>query len=95
MRKIPILLDVCHYCGAPAPTTRDHIVPLALGGPNTARNVVPCCEACNQAKGMTKPTCRCEQCVAAVALWWPLNPDEHLTQRIQIPGYELGSDSWT
>jgi 5-methylcytosine-specific restriction endonuclease McrA len=75
----------CHYCPAPA-TTRDHIVPLAWGGPNAADNIVPSCEPCNQHKGSSRTTCECEQCINALDIWWPPEA-EHLTQRISIPGY--------
>lgn len=40
----------CHYCPAPA-TTRDHVIPKALGGPRATWNLVPACERCNQEKG--------------------------------------------
>lgn len=40
----------CAYCGGTA-DTMDHIVPLENGGGTTKTNVLPCCDACNQAKG--------------------------------------------
>ena len=56
----------CHYCRAPA-TSRDHIVPRALGGSNQPWNLVPSCVRCNSEKGSSEPTCRCEKCSQAVA----------------------------
>ena len=47
----------CQYCGthvADLPfgvfLTRDHILPLADGGPDVWGNVVACCSTCNQRK---------------------------------------------
>lgn len=42
----------CAYCGGPVPenSTGDHIVPLALGGPQSAENRAPCCRSCNSSK---------------------------------------------
>ena len=55
----------CHYCGRRGPMTWDHIVPKALGGPDAGWNLVTACGPCNQAKGATITTCRCDRCVAA------------------------------
>ena len=41
----------CAYCGAGGKLTRDHIVPVCRGGPDTYDNVVPACIDCNHAKG--------------------------------------------
>ena len=52
----------CAYCfirmaphGGPGPRDRwvtlDHIIPLSAGGPDTQRNTLACCKACNTAKG--------------------------------------------
>ncbi|MFB7643908.1 HNH endonuclease [Streptomyces sp. NPDC056084] len=43
----------CCYCDGPAEEL-DHVIPLALGGPDVASNVVAACRDCNQAK-YTKP----------------------------------------
>lgn len=42
----------CFYCGDELGIgpTLDHIVPLSLGGENHPKNVVPCCDGCNQLK---------------------------------------------
>ena len=61
----------CHYCKTALGTTRDHIVPKALGGPNNAWNIVPSCPACNLAKGASRPTCTCDRCREAVARTTP------------------------
>ena len=31
--------------------TKDHVVPLHLGGNHTASNIVPACRGCNSSKG--------------------------------------------
>jgi hypothetical protein len=52
----------CAYCfirmaphGGPGPRDRwvtlDHVIPLSAGGPDTQRNTLACCKACNTAKG--------------------------------------------
>jgi len=43
----------CQYCGRKLTSvngTIDHVFPLAKGGTNTWRNVVACCEPCNNEK---------------------------------------------
>lgn len=58
----------CHYCPDEA-TTRDHIVPAALGGKNGNYNLVPSCRRCNENKADEMPTCRCKKCRDAVRTW--------------------------
>ncbi len=41
----------CAKCGSQRHLEFDHIIPVALGGSNTARNVQLLCETCNRAKG--------------------------------------------
>lgn len=41
----------CVKCGANQRLEFDHIIPLALGGANTARNLQLLCETCNRSKG--------------------------------------------
>jgi HNH endonuclease len=42
----------CLSCGATdKPLTRDHVVPLALGGSDAIDNIQPLCSRCNAAKG--------------------------------------------
>ena len=41
----------CVRCGSQRNLEFDHIIPIALGGGNTARNVQLLCEACNREKG--------------------------------------------
>lgn len=48
----------CLYCGEQFPTselTRDHIMPVALGGQDSWENVVTACKPCNQNKGCRSP----------------------------------------
>ena len=42
---------VCIKCGSPERLEFDHIIPLAKGGSNTARNIQLLCENCNRQKG--------------------------------------------
>jgi len=49
---------ICHYCGekfSPGQLTMDHRIPLARGGTSTQGNLVPCCKACNNQKGLGTP----------------------------------------
>ena len=41
----------CVGCGSNQRLEFDHVIPLALGGANTARNLQVLCEDCNRAKG--------------------------------------------
>ena len=41
----------CVGCGGRQRLEFDHIIPIALGGGNTARNLQLLCESCNRAKG--------------------------------------------
>lgn len=40
----------CAYCGSIGKMTRDHVVPLSLGGSNAIENIVPACQWCNGSK---------------------------------------------
>lgn len=65
----------CRYCGASAPDVKltvDHVLPVALGGPNAATNLVAACAPCNAGKSSTGPN---ENIVAEVdekALKWAM-----------------------
>ncbi|HLF76531.1 MAG TPA: HNH endonuclease signature motif containing protein [Dehalococcoidia bacterium] len=41
----------CVRCGSNERLEFDHVIPLAMGGSNTARNLQLLCEPCNRAKG--------------------------------------------
>lgn len=46
-------LNICGYCGRHYTETklsRDHIIPVSKGGPNTWTNCVTCCKTCNNIK---------------------------------------------
>lgn len=50
--------QLCAYCGHEFPLarlTRDHVMPLALGGLDHWQNVVTACRHCNQKKGGRTP----------------------------------------
>jgi hypothetical protein len=41
----------CRECGSSERLEFDHVIPLAMGGANTERNLQLLCEACNRRKG--------------------------------------------
>ncbi|GBG14323.1 cysteine desulfurase [Novimethylophilus kurashikiensis] len=50
--------NICCYCGLRFPRgqlTREHVIPVARGGPNTWTNCATCCKPCNNAKGCMLP----------------------------------------
>lgn len=57
----------CRYCGDGAPDVKmtvDHVLPVALGGADTADNLVAACQPCNSGKSSSAPD---EPTVAAVS----------------------------
>lgn len=40
----------CAHCGASGRLTRDHVIPLALGGRHSVGNIIPACTPCNSSK---------------------------------------------
>jgi hypothetical protein len=45
----------CAYCGATGRLEWEHVIPLALGGPDSIDNLVRACRSCNAAKGARDP----------------------------------------
>lgn len=45
----------CTDCGSKENLEFDHIIPLSLGGANTARNIQLLCMSCNRTKGASEP----------------------------------------
>lgn len=48
----------CQYCGGRAPDVVlavDHVIPAALGGPDTPDNLITACRDCNGGKAATPP----------------------------------------
>ena len=45
----------CGYCGSKRNLTIDHIIPRSRGGTNTWRNMVTCCNRCNNLKDNKTP----------------------------------------
>lgn len=43
-------LGLCFKCGETENLTVDHVIPLSLGGTNTADNIQPLCSKCNSSK---------------------------------------------
>lgn len=48
--KRALLGNVCFYCGEAKPLTRDHKIPLVLGGTDDITNILPACARCNSRK---------------------------------------------
>jgi hypothetical protein len=47
--------EICAYCGATHQLQWEHIVPRAIGGPDTFDNLVRACAPCNLSKGVRDP----------------------------------------
>ena len=47
--------EICAYCGATDKLQWEHIIPVAVGGPDTFDNLVRACATCNQSKGPRDP----------------------------------------
>ncbi|MEV6730680.1 HNH endonuclease [Streptomyces sp. NPDC051364] len=63
----------CRYCGAAAPAVPlriDHVVPVALGGTDTADNLVTSCEPCNNGKSSSTVGADLVADVAEDAIRW-------------------------
>ncbi|MFL4947537.1 HNH endonuclease [Streptomyces sp. MMS24-I31] len=63
----------CRYCGASAPDVPlriDHVTPVALGGTDTADNLVTSCEPCNSGKSSSSPDATHVAAVSDDALRW-------------------------
>jgi 5-methylcytosine-specific restriction endonuclease McrA len=45
----------CAHCESTGPLTKDHIIPVCLGGSNYAANIQPLCMSCNCRKGKRMP----------------------------------------
>lgn len=43
-------MGVCTYCNKESDTTFDHIIPVANGGMDEIKNMVPACQSCNSSK---------------------------------------------
>lgn len=63
----------CRYCGGTAPDVKltvDHVTPVALGGADTADNLVTACGPCNSGKTSSAPDAELVDDVAEDALRW-------------------------
>jgi hypothetical protein len=47
--------ESCAYCGATGRLEWEHVIPLAVGGPDSIDNLVRACRPCNAAKGARDP----------------------------------------
>lgn len=63
----------CRYCGSKAPDVRlhvDHVNPVALGGTDTADNLVAACVDCNHGKASSHPDSSTISEVSKDAIRW-------------------------
>ncbi|HAU58053.1 MAG TPA: hypothetical protein DCW87_11225 [Comamonadaceae bacterium] len=54
-KKLFLEADQCAYCGNSAELQWEHIIPLAMGGPDSIDNLVRACRSCNLEKGARDP----------------------------------------
>lgn len=65
----------CRYCGESAPDVKlaiDHVIPVALGGPDDPGNLVTACEACNSGKSASSPDAPIVEDVSTKAVKWAM-----------------------
>lgn len=63
----------CRYCGGVPPDVRltvDHVIPIALGGPDDPSNLVAACADCNSGKSSVPPDAAVVDDVRQDALRW-------------------------
>lgn len=93
----------CRYCGAAAPEAKltvDHVIPVSLGGPDDATNLVTACVDCNAGKGSSAPDAALVAQVSEDALRWAAairlaartltEEDDEIDRKI-----EFVTDHWT
>lgn len=96
----------CRYCGARAPhavLTVDHVVPVALGGADTADNLAAACEDCNSGKSSTMPLAEQVAEVAARDAEWRATvaaaveriAADEAHRRAELNRFENCWDAWT
>lgn len=92
----------CRYCGAKAPDvaiTVDHVLPVALGGADTADNLVAACKDCNAGKSSASADSERVLQVVADAFRWAqaveqVADDARRARRIYEPSIELFLEKW-
>lgn len=63
----------CRYCGDGAPDVKmtvDHVLPVALGGTDTADNLVAACQPCNAGKASSAPDAPTVAAVSEADIAW-------------------------
>lgn len=87
----------CQYCGLRAPETAegltiDHVIPVALGGPDDPSNLVTACRDCNAGKTSIQPDSPLVAAVASRSLEWALaaaNRNAHIEADVRaMEAYE-------
>ena len=73
----------CSYCGAEAPQTVDHVVPISRRIDHRRRNLTPACWACNTEKGARTPA-EWRRARLDSGLLWP--PERRDPARRTFPG---------
>lgn len=76
----------CRYCGATAPDVKltvDHVTPTALGGADTADNLVAACSDCNSGKTSSVPDAPLVADVSSDALRWAAAVEQAAANMLQ------------
>lgn len=94
----------CRYCHATdSPLTVDHVTPVALGGTDTAANLVACCRDCNAGKSSVHPDAPLVENVAEDALRWAaamriaasFQEDRRIGLDVEVEEFDRVWNGWT
>ena len=91
-KNVLMEIDMCAYCGRIGsgldPDGRkwhiDHVIPLALGGPDQPDNLVKACVTCNTSKNTKLWEPLPGTITAAGTKWWPEDSSERHIQQLRL-----------
>ena len=96
-KNVLIEIDQCAYCGRigsgldpdKRPWHIDHVIPLALGGPDQPDNLVKACVSCNTSKNTELWEPLPGTITAAGTTWWPEDSSQRHIQQLRLQVVQL------